>query len=280
MQLGLLGLTEAVPALALALFAGVIVDAYSPKSVYRLAILVSLTSAVILWRVSLSALALWIKLGLIYGATFLTGLARSFLSPSSFALLAKTLPRDRLAQASAMNSSLTQGAALLGPSCGGFLCAFGGHPLSFGVVGALLSVALLTLQALHLHSPPALQASVQLEEEVGILAGARFILQNPVLLAAMSLDLLAVLFGGMSALYPVFANEIFGRGPVALGLLRAAQPVGSIAMGIFLSRRHRTGLTGRHLIGAFFAYGICTVALRLLPLLRAIAVHPDVLGPV
>jgi MFS family permease len=259
LYLGLIGLTEAGPALGLALFSGWIVDRGRPTSIYRRALGCSVLSASILWMVSHGALAHTdtTRLIAIFSAAFLTGTARSFLGPSQFSILSRSVERGLLSRATAWSTSLFQVASLSGPALGGFLYAWGGGTYTFFLILVLLAAALLTSTQIS-PSPPgqkAEQKSVPIFES--FFAGVRFVFTNQILLAAMSLDMFGVLFGGATALFPAFAKDVFQNGPSGLGILRAAMPAGSFLMGGILIRFPISRFSGQVLLYAFFGFGIC-----------------------
>ena len=266
LALGLVGLAEAVPALGLALFAGWIVDRGSPLATYRLALACSAASALLI-LCAVPFRAGWppgAALGAIYLASVVTGVARAFIMPSQFALLPRVVARARLGKAIAWNSSLMQAAFLGGPPLGGALLAVVGAPRTFLVVVALVGVVLVATAGVTLL-PGARRPAPSGDEPplANLTLGVRYVWNRQVILAAMALDMFAVLFGGVTALLPVFARDVFAGGPVTLGVLRGALPCGSLLMGWWLIRHPVTRLTGRALLAAVLGFGACMIGFGL-----------------
>jgi MFS family permease len=255
--LGYVGLMEAFPALGLALFAGWIVDRSRPRSVYRRALAGSALSALILCWVSSRFFigGSQSRLAVIFLASFITGVARSFLSPSQFSILPLTVPRADLGKATAWNTSLNQIAALSGPALGGFFYAWVGGARTFASIFVLLVIALVA--AGRLRQGGQRPAGVPTGRAAGFFSGVRFVFADQLILAAISLDMFGVLFGGATALFPIFARDVFANGPVGLGFLRAAMPVGSFLMGFFLIRVPISRFSGRIMLVAFAGFGLC-----------------------
>jgi MFS family permease len=264
LYLGLIGLTEAVPAIGLALLAGWIVDRGRPLTIYRRAVIFEALSAFLLWVVCADffKLAGGVQLSLIFFAAFLTGTARAFLAPSQFSILPLTVDRSQLGQATAWNTSLNQIAALSGPALGGFLYALGGGATTFFVILLFLLIGRLAagqivagneLRKPDPSKPPLTEA---------LLSGVRFVFASQIILGAMALDMFGVLFGGANALFPIFA-DLFARGPIGLGILRAAMPVGSFLMGWFLIRVPVSRFSGRIMFVAFLGFGACMIGFGL-----------------
>ncbi len=255
LYLGLIGLAEVMPALTFALVSGWIVDRSRPLFVYRMAILCSALSAGLL--VFISGDASFVSLGMkvfgIFFAAFLTGFARSFISPAQFSILPLTVPREFLGKATAWSSSLVQVSSLAGPAFGGFLYAFAGARGVFGFVLTILLLAQFTARELQQGRE---KRKVQTNSSPGFFSGVQFVFAHQIILAAMSLDMFAVLFGGATALFPIFARDIFSNGPVGLGFLRASMPFGSFLMGWFLIRFPISRFSGKSLLIAFCGFGL------------------------
>jgi predicted MFS family arabinose efflux permease len=247
--LGLIGLAEAIPFLALTLVGGLAADRFDRR-------LVSLLSC---GAVALSGLALLLlALGRpgpvlpLYGAQVLAGIGRAFYRPASAALGSQLVPRTHYQNAASWRSSLFHVAMVLGPALGGGLIALGGVRLAYGVVVALSAAGLLLLTAIAPRPPsPAPAGPVG----AGLAEGIRFVFAQPILLGAMSLDLFAVLFGGAIALLPIFARDLLGVGEVGFGFLRAAPAVGSIAMALLLARFGTFQRAGRMLLWCVAGFG-------------------------
>jgi predicted MFS family arabinose efflux permease len=195
-----------------------------------------------------------------YGAQALAGLGRAFFRPTSAALGSELVPREHYQNAATWRSSIVHSAMVLGPAIGGGLIALGGPRLAYAVVVALSVVGLLTLAAVRPRPRPAAPASGLLE---GLSDGVRFVFSQPVVLGAMSLDLFAVLFGGATALLPIFARDVLQVGEVGFGFLRAAPALGSVAMGLLLARLGHFSRAGRALLWCVAWFGLTWIAFAL-----------------
>ncbi|MDX1921234.1 MAG: MFS transporter [Candidatus Caenarcaniphilales bacterium] len=262
LYLGLIGLAEAVPAIGFALFAGYLIDRKPPLIIYRSIIFVSLLSALLVLtehllhtRTSLNP-SLSLQVGLLYSASFLTGIARAFAMPAIFAIIPRLVERDFLLKATAMSSSAMQIARIAGPAIGG---------LAFGIWGAIASSSIVCFLLLgtavaaflirkKLPSPEQVQKHDSIKDE--LLSGAKFVFKHPILLPALSLDMISVLFGGVTALLPIFASEILMVGPKGLGVLRAAPAVGATIMSLYLTRNHKAR-NGFWLLTSVTGFGLC-----------------------
>lgn len=259
LSLGLIGLTEAVPAIGLALYAGYIIDRSRPLLVYRRVMYVSLLSGILVLseHVFEARLNLPAQVVLLYSASFLTGLARSFSQPAIFASVPRLVDRSVLMKATATMSSSMQVARIAGPAAGGLVFGFMGMTASSSIVCVLLIGAAISMLAIKTEiAPPASRphhASITDE----LLSGAKFVFSHPILFPALSLDMISVLFGGVTALLPIFANEILFVGPKGLGALRAAPAVGATLMSFYLSARTLRGRSGPWLFSAVAGFGAC-----------------------
>lgn len=259
LYLGFIGLAEAVPAIGLALYAGYIVDRNKPLVVYRRVMYVSFFSGcIVLAEHFLSnQLPLAAQVAMLYSASFMTGLARSFSQPAMYASIPRMIPREKLLQATAMGNSAMQVARIGGPAFGGFVFGFFGAIASSSLVCffLLLAIAATALIQKEVPSPEALHKHTSIKAE--LLSGVRFVFSHPILFPALTLDMISVLFGGVTALLPIFASDILMVGPKGLGALRAAPAIGAAIMTIFLSRSSTRMRTGGYLFSAVTGFGIC-----------------------
>jgi MFS family permease len=264
LYLGLIGLTEAIPAIGLALYAGYLVDRMRPLVAYRNVIYFSLLSGVLVLgeHVFEADLSKESQVWLLYAAAFLTGLARSFSQPSVYASVPRIVGRDKLMNASAMLSSAMQVARIGGPAFGGLVFGVFGAIASSSIVcilliGALVSVLLIQIQI----PPPDKTHHHSIKDE--LLSGVRFVFNHPILLPAMSLDMISVLFGGVTALLPIFASDILMVGPKGLGALRAAPAVGAAVVALYLARVKLKDTVGPLLFGSVAGFGVCILVFGL-----------------
>jgi len=257
LMLGFIGLAEALPNIGMALFAGHIADRYQRRMVAMRSISVMFVFTVMLALISMSNQNVVI---LIFGVIAFTGAARSFYAPSCFGLVADILPRKLYAKAGAINSAIWMGSAIVGPLLGGGLYLAGKATLTYWISAALLFVSLLCF--FRLSTKHSISSADQGVIE-SINDGLKFVFSNQIILGAMALDLFAVLFGGTVAMLPVFADKIFNMGPMALGMLRGAPPVGAVLVLIYLSRHPLRHNAGKILLGCVGGFGLCMIGFGL-----------------
>ncbi len=258
LYLGLVGLSEAVPALSLAIFAGYVVDRSRPVFIYRGVVFASLASGLLLLAAQLfgNSLGSSMQIAAMFVASALTGMGRAFSQPSTLSILPRLWARKDLARASAWMSSVRQVGRIAGPAMGGLIFGFAGALAAKSFIVALLTAAMVgaMLIRVKIDPPKNPNAGSSIGEE--LMSGMRFVFRHPILLPAMSLDMISVLFGGVTALLPIFAKEILFLGPKGLGLLRAAPAIGAVFTALWLTRvnlRHRAGPV---LLGSVAGFGL------------------------
>ena len=251
-NLGLVGLFQFVPALALALVSGHVADHYDRRHIVSMAMTLQLVAALALL---LATHERWISRDLILGVSLLLGVARSFQMTAQQALTPLLVPASILSRAMAFSSSGMQAAIIGGPALGGVLYAAGASIVY--VACALLFVlgAGLVWSARYDHKPVP-RAPVTMDT---LLAGVRFIRAKPVVLGAISLDLFAVLLGGATALLPIYAGDILHVGPQGLGLLRGAPAMGALLMSLVLARWTIRSRAGAILFSCVAIFGLTTI---------------------
>jgi MFS family permease len=255
-NLGLVGLFQFVPALALALVAGHVADRHDRRHIVSLALTLQLLAALLLL---LATHEHWLSRDLILGVSLLLGVARSFQMTAQQALTPLLVPAAILARAMAFSSSGMQAAIIGGPALGGFLYAAGAGVVYAACAGLFVLAAALVWSARYDHKPVP-RAPVTLDT---LLAGVRFIRAKPVVLGAISLDLFAVLLGGAVALLPIYARDILHAGPEGLGLLRGAPAVGALLMSLVLARWTITRRAGAILFACVAIFGATTIVFGL-----------------
>lgn len=258
LALGFVGLAEAIPAIGLALFAGFLVDRLQPLKVYRCVMYVSLLSGLIVLFENIYApkLTVYFQAGLLYLAAFITGTARAFSGPAIFAAVPRMIERRFLMKSTAMMSAAMQTARIAGPAAGGIIFGFYGAIVSSVFVCSFLIAASFAMVLIKVKILPTNRMEkITIKQE--LLSGARFVFAHPILFPALTLDMISVLFGGVTALLPIFAKEILFIGPKGLGLLRAAPAVGAAIMGIYLARYSDRFRTGKSFLSAVFGFGLC-----------------------
>jgi MFS family permease len=251
--LGYAGLAQFLPVLLLALPAGQAADRFNRRNLLILAY-----SLMVLASLGLGLLSHYEgPIPLVYGCLVLAGCSRALGMPARGSLVALVVPVEKLANAVAWNSSGWQVAQVAGPALGGLLIAYGGefaHIYLYTAVGLWLSTVLLATIRLHRVAGPPEPRSLQ-----SLLAGIRFVGKSQLLLAAITLDLFAVLLGGATALLPIFARDILQVGPTGLGWLRAAPAIGAMVMALLLAHRPPLRRPGLALLGAVWGFGIATI---------------------
>jgi MFS family permease len=258
-HLGLVGLAEFLPLLLFALPAGAIADRLPRKLIYMGSLAVDAAITIMLLFVSLSgADELWPFLAL----SFASGCSAAIGNPAIRSMTPTLVPLELLPNAIALRSTTSQAVVVIGPAVGGLLFAVG--PAVVYVTGAVLMLAAVAfvfpMKPREVEEASFAVGGSRLET---LLAGLRFVRRTPVLLGAISLDLVAVLFGGAVALLPVFARDVLDVGPVGLGLLRSAPAVGAVLAGIMLTRRPLQGMAGRKLLTVVAVFGASMVVFGL-----------------
>jgi MFS family permease len=260
LALGLIGLSEALPFISVALFAGHVADRVDRRRIAIVSLAVMLGCAASLFAMSFRIAqggAIWP----IYLIVAVGGVARSFLVPSRNALGAELVPRELYPRAAAWRSAVWQLAAVLGPAAGGLLYAFGSARLAYGVGTVLFLIGLASLSRVDRVVAPRTLEESSVWTSLGV--GVRFVLHQPVLLGAMTLDLFSVLFGGAVALLPIFAAEILHVGPEGLGILQAAPAAGAVTMSLVLTHRPPMRRAGRALLIAVAGFGVTIIGFGL-----------------
>ncbi len=261
LSLGLVGLAEALPFIGAALFAGHVADRRDRKRLAVAALGVQTLCALALLAFTLRPETLaGGRVWPMFAAVFASGLARSFLQPARTALGAEIVPRETYANAVAWRSSLWQAAAVVGPALGGILYGFSGARAAYATEAVLCFAALLLFTRIaYTRRPVAAQ-----EGTIGqnLTVGIRFLLKQPELLGAQVLDLFSVLFGGATALLPIFAAEYLHVGPQGLGVLRAAPAAGAVVMSVVLAHR-RLRRAGPVLLACVALFGLTWIGFAL-----------------
>lgn len=253
LDLGLVGLTEAVPAISLALFAGYWIDRTNPKKVILGVILVSFISMIIAWHAK-TAIEL-------FSAAFLTGCARSFYSPSFQALTSRLVPKENINRAIALSTSSMKLAYVTGPTAAGLILGWWGSDSAYLLGSTFFFFALATVGTMKYdHEPFRHIPKRHAHFFTDLFAGLRFVFKNRILLSALSLDMFAVLFGGVTAMLPMISEEILHTGPQGLGFLRASPAVGALGMSLWLIRRPVNLGAGKILLKVVAGFGFCILA--------------------
>ena len=261
LTLGLIGLAEALPYLSVALYAGHMADRSTRRTIAIAGTFGIWCSAVALLLLTLTPGAIAAdRVWPVYAIVALSATARSIMRPAVFALSAEIMPREHYANAVAWRTSGWHLAAVAGPAAGGLVYGFAGAPAAYGGVIAMMTVSLAVIMTVTHRARPVVTEDIPLSESLK--SGVRFVVREPVLLWAMTLDLFAVLFGGAVALLPAFA-KLLDAGPEGLGLLRAAPAAGSILMGLWIAHRPPFRRAGVAILVSVAAFGICILGFAL-----------------
>lgn len=258
--IGMIGLAEAIPAISLALYAGYVIDkSEKRKLLLRTVFLFGICSFILLGtstRWFNEAFGTKVVVILIYSTIFLTGAIRAFSGPSFGAMIASLVPRNLLIYASQLSSTSFLIASITGHALAGFLIALFNVTGTFVIICTLIFLGLLLLSRLK-PKPPGFSGEKKTLEAVS--EGLNYVFKTKEILAALTLDLFAVFFGGAVAMAPVYAKDILHVGPIGFGWLNAAADIGSISMVIGLTLSPLKRKQGMKLILAVAGFGICII---------------------
>ena len=263
LSLGIIGLMEIIPALGMALFAGHIVDQKEKRNLFLK--IISLFSLISLGLFFISGDSItWSTntiLYAIYAFVFFGGLLRSFFGPTIFSLIALIVPKKVYPNAATWSSSTWQMASILGPAVGGFTINWIGIHWSLCIVFILVMVALVL--GTMISKKPVLNPKIGEPVLESLKEGVRFVFSTKAILGALSLDMIAVLFGGAVALLPVFAQDILKVGSEGFGILRAAPAVGAFLTMLITAYIPISRKAGLKLLVAVFGFGISIIVFGL-----------------
>ncbi|HEY2083426.1 MAG TPA: MFS transporter [Verrucomicrobiae bacterium] len=258
MNLGLVGLTQVAPMIFFTLPAGHMADNYDRKRIITLMTLAlaasSLGLALISW---LQADVLWMYVCLFFGAA-----ARTFISTAGASFLPALVDRKDLSRAVNWSATTYQLSSIIGPTTAGWIISAAGHR-AFPVYAINACAALIfcgMMFQIHTHHVVAVREKMSFKT---LLTGFDFVFANKVILGIITLDMLAVLFGGATALLPVYAKQILNVGSVGLGFLQSALPIGAVVCTFFLAHRRPLQKAGRSMLLAVIAFGVATIGFGL-----------------
>ncbi len=252
--LGGIGLAQVIPLLILFLPAG-----YAADNISRKYILITTQTLSLLASLGLAVLSFERgPLLLIYGCLILLGTAQSFSFPASSALVSQVIPEEAFENAITWRSSATQLSAVLGPTTGGFLIGLLGGASYVYLLSATCFLIVVALM-LFIRLGPQKVSSASNRKMSALIDGIRFLGRTQVMLAAITLDLFAVLLGGAVTLLPIFAKDILHVGPFGLGTLQAASSIGAVSMALLLAHRPAFKRAGPVLLLAVTGFGVATI---------------------
>ncbi len=257
--IGLVGLSEVLPALSLALYAGHVIDQSEKRKLLLKGVALYFLAAVALVFISGKYLSRhldnhWIAV-CIYFVIFCTGVFRAFTGPVFSALIAYIVPRNDLQNATTWSQGTWLSASVTGHATGGFLIALAGITNTLITVSFLISISLFFLYKLKAKPASNIKGNVRTWESVK--EGLKFVYKTKELFASLSLDLFAVLFGGAVALIPIYARDILKVGSEGFGILNGAADLGSILIVIILTIFPAKKKQGKKLLLAVGGFGIC-----------------------
>jgi MFS family permease len=260
--LGMMGLAGFLPTALLVFVAGNVADRYERKRILQACqFLEALTALLLAW----GAYAGWLNVVDIFIAVLVLGTTAAFENPATAALLPLVVPEGAVQRATALSSGSAQLATITGPALGGIAYAISpGLPYAMMVVFWL--IAAICAGAIRLTQPaePRRAATPKGSATPGdLFGGVNFIRNHPAILGTLSLDLFAVLFGGVVALLPIYARDILQTGPWGLGVLRAAPALGALLTTVVLARQPIARRVGLRMFQAVIIYGVATVVFSL-----------------
>ncbi|QPF35660.1 MFS transporter [Acinetobacter johnsonii] len=260
LTLGLIGLAEAIPFIALSLWGGYFADRFNKQTIMKICLFFAIPLPLVLWglfhayglkQIELSTLS-WGVYAVIFGL----GTIRGFYNPSATSLKPFLIPREIYANGATWTTIGWQSGVIIGPMLGGFMLAFLGRETSFISVAVLLSLCFILVNLLSKRTFPKIETERVLQS---LGEGFRFIAKTKIVLWAISLDLVSVLFGGVIALLPIFAEDILKIGPEGLGYLRATPSIGALITMIALTRFPPTRHAWRNMLLAVAGFGLFTL---------------------
>lgn len=258
LDLGLIGLTEAIPFIAISLFSGHVADIFSRKKIILIATSCFLIITCFLLYCSIEQTIIVQRFGTlpIFIAIACTGIIRGFLSAAYPSFITQLVPRKLYANASTWNSTIWHIASIVGPSIAGLIIAIN-YTTAYTIDLLFIVLAIVSFVFISNHPQPKKEKKESIFQSIQ--AGIKFVFKNQLILGALLLDLFAVLFGGAVALLPAFADKVLHAGAVELGFLRAAPAVGAVCMAFVIAYKPPTKNAGRNLFISVAAFGLSTV---------------------
>lgn len=272
MALAYIGLSEAIPALFLALFGGYVADKYEKRKMLLLIFFGVFLSSAVMAVATFNGMHNYVQAGwivpILYTMIFCNGIARAFYGPATFTIYAHSVPREVYPNASTWSSSSWQVASILGPLLMGFIYYIApkinpdltGITANFAVILLFLAISLVLVYRLKKY-PPVFVPKENIWKSLG--EGLSFVFNNKMMLYAMSLDLFSVFFGGVVALLPVFALDILKVGSAGFGLMRMASSLGAALTMIVMIRFSPMNRPWRNLLIVVAGFGLCIIGFGL-----------------
>lgn len=260
LSLGMIGLSEAIPAIGIALYGGYIADKSEKTKLLRVIISGMLLCSSVLYIITLPGLTSNLIKGhlvaIIYVMIFCIGICRGFLGPATFSLMSMIVPRALYPNSSTWNSTGFQIASIAGPAFGGLIYAYAGVSTTFMLIIAFMATAFCCIFFIKKRAPIFMPKESIVKS---LTVGVRFVLGNKMMLGAMSLDMFSVFFGGAVALIPVIASEVLHVGAEQFGMMRAAPALGAVLTMLFMARHSPMNKPWRNLLFAVSGFGISII---------------------
>jgi len=260
--LGMIGLTEALPFIAISLFSGHVADTFNRKYIILFFSFLFIIVTSFLLYFSFDSTGVLKQFGTfpIFISVAFVGIVRGFISAAYPSFMSQIIPRSVYANAATWNSTVWHIASVIGPSLAGILIAVN-YSTAYIMDISFLIIAFIAFLFIKSKPLPLKEKTESLFESLS--AGIKFVFKNQLILGALTLDLFAVLFGGAVALLPAFADEVLHAGAVELGFLRAAPAVGAVIMALLIAYKPLTKNAGRNLFLSVGAFGLATICFGL-----------------
>jgi MFS family permease len=252
-DLGLVGLVQFFPVVVLGVLIGHMADRYDRRIVVGTCQVVKALAAA---AFAVGTLGDFLTRDAMLAILFVSGTARAFETPTMHTLVPGIVLPELLPRAIAASATAGQTAIICGPAIGGLLYVFGAATV-YLTCTAVFVLASVLISLIVLQGPPPEKKPVTMET---LFAGFRYIRQNKVVLGAISLDLFAMLLGGVTALLPVYAKDVLATGPWGLGLLRSAPAIGALTVSVWLAHHQLEHRIGHVLFAAVAVFGAAAVA--------------------
>lgn len=259
--IGLIGLSEVIPAVSLALYAGHVIDISEKRKLLLKGVGFYIGCAILLMLLSTRYTATqlsnhWIAFS-IYVVIFITGIIRSFTGPLFGTMVASIVPREHLQNAITWNQGVWLSASVTGHATVGFLIAVLGNTPSLGIICAMIAAGFINMY--QTKPKPALNKKGEKTGWASVREGLDYVYKTKELLGVLTLDLFAVFFGGAVAMIPVFAKDILKVGPIGFGWLNAAADIGSIIIIVTMTFFPLKAAQGKKLLYAVGGFGLCVI---------------------
>lgn len=264
LSLGLIGLAEAIPALGIALYGGYVADKSEKTKLLKFIMLGMFVSSLVIFIVTLPTFSSQFPQSsiviTIYSMIFLIGIARGFMGPTVFSIMAQIVPREHYPNSSTWNSTGWHVASIGGPALGGLIYAYAGISYTFMLILIFILISFGCIFFLK-KRPPQFIAKESIVASLS--EGIRYVFRSRMMLGAMSLDLFSVFFGGAVALIPVVASEVLKVGAEQFGMMRAAPAIGAVLTMLFMARHSPMNKPWRNLLFAVTGFGVSIICFGL-----------------